>query len=127
MTTRRWMTLILISAVVAGGGVQCRKLVRRALLFRSKAANNARLEMAYRGLAEAENQHARGLKEMVAKRKMPIEYTGASINIAEANARDYRKRAEYHRELKRKYGQAASRPWEPIQTDPPAPLVREDF
>jgi hypothetical protein len=121
------MTVILITAVVAGGGVECHKLVRRALLFRSKAADNARLDAAYRVRAGLEDQHAQGLKEMVSKREMPIEYVGASINIAESDARDYRKRAEYHRALKRKYGQAASWPWESIQPDPPAPLVMDDF
>jgi hypothetical protein len=120
------MTVILIAAVVAGGGVECLKLVRRALLFRSKAADNGRLEAAFRVRAGLEDQHARALKESVSKREMPIEYAGASINIAAADARDYRKRAEHHRELKRNYGQAVLRPWESILPDPPAPLVRED-
>jgi hypothetical protein len=102
MTTRRWMIVV---AIVANGS--------GAWILRARSHTYA-IESGYHSLMEAENRRFVGLYEAGS-----LGYTGRGS--VDAFIDQARRLAAYHATLKRKYELASSRPWLPVEPDPPEP------
>jgi hypothetical protein len=102
MTTRRWMVVVAVVAIGSGAWIL------------SARSQTYAIESGYHSLMEAENR--RIVEEYEAGR---IGFTGrGSVDAFIDRAR---RLAAYHATLMRKYELASSRPWLPVQPDPPAP------
>jgi hypothetical protein len=117
MTVRRWMITVAIVALVLEG----LRLKRWHDYCLNRAAGHARMES--EGL-RGEGVHRRYLA--YDEQHYPRAAGGPDPQESwrrseESQARSNRRFAEHHAEMRRKYVQAAWRPWESVAPDPPLP------
>jgi hypothetical protein len=109
MTTRRWIIVVAIVALVVGGMV----LARRQGVYRVRAAFYAQQEQ----VATRRLRH--WTQEVVRFSGRP--QSDEQRRLAELMEDYSRDRVAYHARLKVKYRRAAHYPWLPIAPDPPTP------
>jgi hypothetical protein len=95
--TRRWALAVTAVALTAGAAARLAFLERRDYYRSIAAGHRVSAEYSVKGMTEA----------------------GAAADLA--NISLYRRKAEFHRELRRKYEAAARHPWLPLSPDPPEP------
>jgi hypothetical protein len=103
MTTRRWIAAVAISATLLGVIVEINRELKLASQYRLEAKMHGLLESAsngtvFRGTGAAAGMYAHGT---------------ANPELA-----------VYHAEMRRKYENAAARPWIAIEPDPLPPRAR---
>jgi hypothetical protein len=104
MTTRRWMVAVAVAAIGLGAWV----LVVRSREYAVQAGNHGHHE-------------AMCWLTIHAYEADPRSVTVSGPKPVEAIIDQSRRRAGYYAALKRKYEQAAHRPWLPVEPDPPPP------
>jgi hypothetical protein len=102
MTTRRWMVVVVIVAVVLGAGM----LIQRSRSYASLASVHA----------ESEKECWRIVQAFEGSRFDPVIWREALVHV-----RRSRRLFPYHAALRRKYELASRRPWLPVEADPPEP------
>ena len=98
MTTRRWMVAVVATARNPAVALEVTRELRLASHYRLKAKVHASQESIVR---------------------TPVEITSpGGFTIPVMGSREL---GDYHEEMRRKYEIAATRPWKPVEPDPPAP------
>jgi hypothetical protein len=145
MTTRRWMVAVAVVALSFGGYRQVIRLRRERHSRLARARWHAGAEADYRrliaaitgrparrrradqvptspALTAAELDRAfRRQFALPAERSVVADMLKARAEYSPSRLPLHRRRADYHAELARKYTWAASRPWLPVEPDPPVP------
>jgi hypothetical protein len=116
MTTRRWMATVavvgLFLALVVGGW----RLVKRRAYCLRQAESHTQSERLYRSIAKAFVTNYENLSTSVTVRgpSPHLVLVGEQIYSADVLA-------DYYADLTKKYHRVASRPWLPIEPEPPPP------
>ncbi len=123
MSTRRWLIVVALSALVMGGFAYVRRVQSLAVIYRAQAAQFARQEAwsrlseeGARGLAEGYESASR---DEESRSKRPIFRAAAEAmrkEVARSSAQ-----ADYFAALKVKYERASEKPWQFLPPDPPMP------
>jgi hypothetical protein len=100
MTTRRWVVTVVISAALLSIFVEINRELKLASQYRLRASGHSLLESVYKGTIFRGTGRAAGT------------YAHGTANP---------ELAAYHAEMRRKYENAAARPWLAIEPDPPSP------
>jgi hypothetical protein len=142
------MSLILLVAMLLGGGVLAGRLAKRAAAYRRTSEEHATLEQCYRTMIRIEEGSIQsGKRNLISAANMLLSLRtphpfgdregsretlralwnsigcDAILEIEESTRRleEYRAIAAHQAMLRAKYRRAASHPWEMVPPDPPAP------
>jgi hypothetical protein len=123
MSTRRWLIVVALSALVMGGFAYVRRLGDLRVIYRAQAAQFARQEAwsklseeGARGLADGYEAAARD-EDAGAKKPM---FRAAADAMRKEVARSSAQ-AGYFAAMKTKYERASEQPWRFLPPDPPLP------
>src|SRR5262245_571600 len=142
-TTRRLMALVVVSAVFLGGWVEVPKLRGRAEVYRERARVHAAQEWRYQRMLVTEGKRTAYWSALSVEWARRASATGQnSRSVPRPDADDWAFLAEqatllarcrqervnrlttnvgHYARLRRKYEDAAARPWLPVWPDPPPP------
>ena len=145
MTTRRWLIAVAVVALSFGGHRLRVGLMREHDSRLAKAAWHAKAEVDYRRLIAAitgppaRRRRANPVPTSAAlmgaeldrairrqfdpppARSVMADMLKSRAEFSPSRLAYHRRRADYHAELAQKYTRAASRPWLPVEPDPPMP------
>ena len=127
LTVRRLMVVVALASLFLGAAAECAKLARRRAYYKERAAMHGR-EMGQMDLASRSLYNAR----VKAKREGIVDpngYLGLSripapysmLNDLYERGLKYQFRSDWHERMKKKYEQAAERPWLAVEPDTPEP------
>lgn len=148
MTTRRWMVVVAIVALIAGVGIEADRLVSLSKLFRARTAEAAAGEQELRtygaslrdSLAEwlyrtepneqefKKLSSARTMRGLSSGEEARLQLVIGFLKSNKSVADDFQRliatndaRVEHFARLRQKYDHAARRPWLSIEPDSPEP------
>jgi hypothetical protein len=124
-TVRRMMVAVALNCISMGVTREVRRLGRQSLEYRRRAVTAAREQRGWR-----QAMIGRVASEVEAQRLVAVLRTKdqdlADLWVLEASVwsravSEVREVVAFHARLRQKYQRAASRPWEPVEPDPPEP------